>query len=155
MIYCLRERQKDESLAAGLLRIKTDISLTLFSLSRYGQMTLSARILLEISPLARPSHRSWRVVAGRFGGSILSMSGGRWPSTESVFVRGSEEGFGWIAQLAQTHARLMARSTSTSPRPHYEILTRCTLRLSWHSLMAKVKRQPMNQISHPDHRRTG
>jgi hypothetical protein len=59
MIDCLRERQKDESLAAGLLRIKTDISLTLFSFSRYGQMTLSAQILLEIAPLARPSHRWW------------------------------------------------------------------------------------------------
>src|SRR5712692_1188716 len=40
MIDCLRERQKDESLAEGLLRIKTDISLTLFFLSRYGRMTL-------------------------------------------------------------------------------------------------------------------
>src|SRR6267143_4156104 len=59
MIDCLRERQKDESLVAGLLRIKTDISLTLFSFSRDGRMTLSARILREIAPLARPSHRSW------------------------------------------------------------------------------------------------
>ena len=59
MIDSPRERQKDDSLAAELLRTKTDISLTLLSLARYGHITLSVRILLELTPLARPSHRWW------------------------------------------------------------------------------------------------
>src|SRR4029077_6394760 len=53
MIDCLQERQKDESLAAGLLRIKTDISLTLFSLSRFGQMTLVSTNLARNSAASK------------------------------------------------------------------------------------------------------
>lgn len=55
------------------------------------------------------------MVAGRLGGSVFSTSGGGWPSTESVFVRGSDEGFGWIAQPDQTHVRLMSKIHFNKP----------------------------------------
>jgi hypothetical protein len=55
------------------------------------------------------------VVAGRLGGSVFSTSGGGWPSTESVFVRGSDEGFGWIAQPGQIQARLMIKIHFNKP----------------------------------------
>jgi hypothetical protein len=41
---CPQDRRNDVFFALGLLRRKTDISLTLFSLSRYGHMGLSAPI---------------------------------------------------------------------------------------------------------------
>ena len=55
------------------------------------------------------------MVGGRLGGAVFSMSGGGWPSTESVFVRGSEEGFGWIAQPDQTDARIMIKIHFNKP----------------------------------------
>lgn len=55
------------------------------------------------------------MVAGRLGGAVFSTSGGGWPSTESVFERGSVEGFGWIAQPDQTHTRLMSKIHFNKP----------------------------------------
>lgn len=55
------------------------------------------------------------VVAGRLGGSVFSTSGGGWPSIESVFVRGSDEGFGWIAQPKKPPTRLMSKIHFNTP----------------------------------------
>ena len=54
-------------------------------------------------------------MAGRLGGSVFSTSGGGWLSIESVFVRGSEEGLGWIAQPDQGPTRLKSKIHFNKP----------------------------------------
>ena len=61
------------------------------------------------------------VEAGRLGG-YFSMSGGSCPSTESVFARDSDEGFWWIAQPDQTHARLISQIQFNKPA---NIIAKC------------------------------
>jgi hypothetical protein len=56
-----------------------------------------------------------QVVAGGFGGSIFSTSGGGCASSESVFLRGSEEGLGWITQPGQIRQRMMTNSHFNKP----------------------------------------